>query len=144
MEPDASHQKWVSRVKLCVPRHIRDNSVADTPLVQCQSWPLPTRWYSAHKEEIERWKKNAPHTMKEVMEILRKDLTTVPPLFAPARYTTIVEGRPVQAQGYKLIPFSDLIFLEWSRHFREKVETCQDSVQSVGALVHLSLGLRFR
>ena len=82
--------------------------------------------------------------MQETMDLLRKDLTVVPPLFAPARYTTIVEGRPVQAQRYNLIPFSELILLAWSRHFRENVETCRDSVQSVGALVHLSLGLRFR
>ena len=144
MMPDASHQGWVSQVKLRMPRHIRNDDPDDTPLVQCASWPLPSRWYEAHQEEIRRWKEKAPHSMQETMEILRKDLTVVPPLFSPARYTTIVEGRPVQAQRYNLIPFSELILLAWSRHFRENVETCRDSVQSVGALVHLSLGLRFR
>ena len=97
MMPDASHQSWVSKVKLRMPRHIRDDSMKDTPLVTCQSWPLPSRWYDAHEEEIKRWRETAPHTMKETMEILRKDLTVVPPLFSPSRYTTIVEGRPVQA-----------------------------------------------
>ena len=105
--PDESHEHWVSHVKLRMPRHIRQDALEDTPLVQCASWPLPDRWYEAHKEEIKRWKENAPHTMHEMMEILRKDLATVPPLFSPARYTTIVEGRPVQAQRYKLTPFSD-------------------------------------
>ena len=67
--------------------------------------PLPSRWYEAHKEEIKRWRESKPHTMEEVMEIVRRELTVVPPLFAPGRYTTIVEGRPVQAQRYNLILF---------------------------------------
>ena len=102
---DPSHQQWVSNVKLRLPRHIRDDSAADTPLAECQSWPQPAKWYEAHKEEIKRWKENAPHTMQQTMDLVRKDLTVVPPLFAPARYTTIVEGRPVQAPLYNLIPF---------------------------------------
>ena len=73
-------------------------------MVESRSWPQPDRWYEAQKEEIKRWKENAPHTMEETMEIVRKDLTVVPPLFAPARFTTIVEGRPVQAQLYNPIP----------------------------------------
>ena len=111
MEPDSSHQKWVSGVKLRMPRHIRDDSMNDTPLVSCQSWPLPSRWYEAHKEEIRRWKENAPHTMEDVMGIVRRELTVVPPLFAPARYTTIVEGRPAQAQRYNLAPGHDVFDL---------------------------------
>ena len=144
MEPDSSHQKWVSGVKLRMPRHIRNDDPDDTPLVQCASWPLPSRWYEAHQEEIRRWRESQPHSMEEVMNIVRRELTVVPPLFAPGRYTTIVEGRPVQAQRYNLILFSELILLAWSRHFREKVETCRDRVQSFSALVRLSLGLRFR
>ena len=97
MAADPSHQQWVSKLRLRMPRHIREDSAVDTPLVECASWPLPHRWYEAHKEEIQRWKDNAPHTMRETMEIVRKELTVVPPLFTPARYTTIVEGRPVQA-----------------------------------------------
>ena len=58
----------------------------------------PERWYEAHKVEIERIRASDPRPIAEVMEILRKDLTNVPPLFVPSRYTTIVEGRPVQAQ----------------------------------------------
>ena len=104
MEYDPSHQKWLTKLKLRMPRHIRSDNVEDTPLVECQSWPEPQRWYEAHEEEIQRWKENAPHTMEETMEIVRKDLTVVPPLFAPARFTTIVEGRPVQAQLYNPIP----------------------------------------
>ena len=104
-QPDPSHQQWLSKLKLRLPRHIRNDSLQDTPLVQCQSWPLPTRWYEAHKEEIKRWKENAPHTMEETMRVVRRDLATVPPLFAPARYTTIVAGRPVQVELYNLIPF---------------------------------------
>ena len=144
MEPDSSHQKWVSGVKLRMPRHIRNDDPDDTPLVQCASWPLPSRWYEAHQEEIRRWRESQPHSMEEVMNIVRRELTVVPPLFAPGRYTTIVEGRPVQAQRYNLILFSELILLAWSRHFREKVETCRDRVQSFSALVRLYLGLRFR
>ena len=117
MEPDASHEKWVSKVKLRMPRHIRKDKKEDTPLVQCQSWPIPQRWYEAHKEEIERWANNAPHTMKETLDLVRKALAVVPPLFSPARYTTIVEGRPVQAYSYNLIAFSGLILLG-SRGFR--------------------------
>ena len=94
-----------------MPRHIRDDDVVDTPLMQCRSWPTPQRWYEAHKEEIKRWKENAPHTMKETMEIVRKELATVPPQFSPARYTTIVEGRPVQAQLYNPIPNLHVSFL---------------------------------
>ena len=105
MERDPSHQQWVSKVKLRLPRHIRDDSPADTPLVECQSWPQPAKWYEAHQEEIKRWRENAPHTMEETMKIVRRDLATVPPLFAPARYTTIVAGRPVQVELYNLIPF---------------------------------------
>ena len=104
-EPDPSHQQWLSKLKLRLPRHIRNDSLQDTPLVQCQSWPLPTRWYEAHKEEIKRWAENTPHTMQETLEIVRRDLTTVPPLWSPARYTTIVQGRPVQVELYNLIPF---------------------------------------
>ena len=111
--PDESHQRWVSGVKLRMPRHIRNDSPADTPLVQCASWPLPSRWYEAHKEEIRRWKANRPHTIQEVVEMVRRDLTVVHPLFQPARYTTIVEGRPVQAQRYNLILFSELILWAW-------------------------------
>ena len=101
---DPSHQQWVSKLKRRMPTHIRNDSAADTPLVECQSWPMPQRWYEAHKEEIQRWKENAPHTMRETMEKVRKNLTVVPPNFNPARFTTIVEGRPVQAQLYKPIP----------------------------------------
>ena len=111
MAADPSHQQWVSKLKLRMPRHIRNDSADDTPLVECQSWPQPDRWYEAHKEEIERWKNNAPHSMKDTMEIVRKELATVGPLFAPARYTTIVEGRPVQAQLYNPIPNLHVSFL---------------------------------
>ena len=103
MAHDASHQQWLSKLKLRMPRHIRNDSAEDTPLVQCQ-FSHPDKWYEAHKEEIKRWKENMPHTMQETMEIVRKELATVPPLFAPARFTTIVEGRPVQAQLYNSIP----------------------------------------
>ena len=110
MAHDASHQQWLSKLKLRMPRHIRNDSEEDTPLVQCQ-FSHPDKWYEAHKEEIKRWKENMPHTMQETMEIVRKELTTVPPLFAPARFTTIVEGRPVQAQLYNPIPNLHVSFL---------------------------------
>ena len=103
MAHDSSHQQWLSKLKLRMPQHIRNDSAEDTPLVQCQ-FAHPDKWYEAHKEEIKRWKENKPHTMRETMEIVRKELTTVPPLFAPARFTTIVQGRPVQAQLYNSIP----------------------------------------
>ena len=102
MDPDLSHKQWVSQVKLRMPRHGTDLDVVGTPLAQIQSWPVSRRWWEAHKEEIRRWKEKAPHTMKETMEIVRRDLAVVPPLFVPARYTTIVEGRPVQAQRFNL------------------------------------------
>ena len=101
MEMDPSHQHWVSKVKLRMPRHIRNDAVEDTPLVQCRSWPQPSKWFEAHKEEFKRWKEDAPHSIEETLEIVRKDLALVTPFYHPARYTTIVEGRPVQAQLYK-------------------------------------------
>ena len=105
MDPDLSHKQWVSQVKLRMPRHATDLSLVGAPLAQIHSWPVSRRWWEAHKEEIRRWKEKAPHTMKEIMEIVRRDLAVVPPLFCPARYTTMVEGRLVQAQSFKLITF---------------------------------------
>ena len=110
MAHDASHQQWLSKLKLRMPRHIRNDSEVDIPLVD-NPWPLPDRWYEAHKEEIQKWKEDAPHTMMETVEIVRKELATVPPQFSPARYTTIVEGRPVQAQLYNPIPNLHVSFL---------------------------------
>ena len=102
MDPDLSHKQWVSQVKLRMPRHCTDLDVVGTPLAQIQSWPVSRRWWEAHQEEIRRWKEKKPHTMNEIMEIVRRDLAVVPPLFAPARYTTMVEGRRVQAQRFNL------------------------------------------
>ena len=85
-----------------MPRHCTDLDVVGTPLAQIQSWPVSRRWGEAHQEEIRRWKAKKPHTMKESMEIVRRDLAVVPPLFSPARHTTMVEGRPVQAQRFNL------------------------------------------
>ena len=102
MDPDLSQKQWVSQVKLRMPRHGTDLDVVGTPLAKIQSWPVSRRWWEAHKEEIRRWKAKKPHTMKESMEIVRRDLAVVPPLFSPARHTTMVEGRPVQAQRFNL------------------------------------------
>ena len=105
MEFDGSHRHWVSKVKQRMPRHIRNDNPEDTPLVKCASWPQPEKWLEAHKEEIRRWKEQDRRlTMEEVMEIVRKDLAVVPPFYNPGRFTTIVEGRPVQAQLYKPNP----------------------------------------
>ena len=101
MEMDPSHQHWVSKVRLRMPRHIRNDEAENTPLVECRSWPQPEKWVEAHKAELQRWANEEPHTIEEKMEIVRKDLTLVPAFFNPERYTTIVEGRPVQAQLYK-------------------------------------------
>ena len=101
MELDPSHQHWVSKLRLRMPRHIRQDVWEDTPLVECRSWPQPEKWVEAHKAELQRWANEEPHTIEEKMEIVRKDLTLVPAFFNPERYTTIVEGRPVQAQLYK-------------------------------------------
>ena len=90
------------KVKFAMPRHGSALDVVGTPLAQIQSWPVSRRWWEAHQEEIRRWKEKTPHTMKEIMQIVRRDLAVVPPLFAPARYTTMVEGRPVQAQRCNL------------------------------------------
>ena len=90
------------KVKFAMPRHGSAVDGVGTPLAQMQSWPVSRRWWEAHEEEIRRWKEKKPHTMNEIMEILRRDLAVVPPLFAPARYTTMVEGRPVQAQRCNL------------------------------------------
>ena len=84
-----------------MPRHIREDDVEQTPLVQCRSWPHPERWIEAHKEEIKRWQQEEPHSIKDTLDIVRKDLALITPFYHPARYTTIVEGRPVQAQLYK-------------------------------------------
>ena len=119
MGPDASHEKWVSNEQLRMPRLTTDESVAGKPVVQCNQWQLHTGCWEAHTAELRRWKEKPPHTMMETMEIVRKDLAVVPPLFSPAGYTTIVEGRPVQALRYNLKPFWELSFLAWSRHFRE-------------------------
>ena len=144
MASDPSHQQGVSKLKQRVPRHIRNDSEVDTPLVQRRSWPTPQRWYEAHKEEIKRWKENAPRSVQETMEIVRKDLATVPPLFSPARFTTIVEGRPVQALSYRTqSPLGiELSCSLWG--FREKIKSYLERFLVGSALVHLSLGLRFR
>ena len=84
------------------------------------------------------------HTMNEIMEILRRDLAVVPALFAPARYTTMVEGRPVQAQRLNLSTICNLMLLAWSLHFHAKVQTCRVTVHSVAAVAHPSLGQRLR
>ena len=102
MDPDPSHQQWVSKVKDRMPRHCSELDVVATPLAQIQSWPVSRRWWEARKEDIRSWKEKTPHAGEDIMQIVRRDLAVVPPLFVPARYTTMVEGRPVQAQRFNL------------------------------------------
>ena len=122
MESDASHQQWVSKVKLRMPRHIRGDAIENVPLVECRSWPQPSKWYEARQEEVKRWKEGRPRTVEETMEIARKDLALVQPLFSPARYTAIVEGGPVQAQLYKPNPLWAPTFLLGHGVFAKKSE----------------------
>ena len=98
MQPDLSSEQWVSQVKVRMPRQCTELDVIGTELSQIQSWPVSRRWYEAHQEEIKRWKEKKPHYMTDVLQIVRRDLACVPPMFSPARWTTMVEGRPVQAQ----------------------------------------------
>ena len=59
VDVDQSHQQWVSRVKLRMPRHISEiDEQEEVPLVECRTWPAPQRWYEAHKAEIQRWREN--------------------------------------------------------------------------------------
>ena len=144
MDPDLSHKQWVSKVKERMPRHCSALDVVATPLAQIQSWPVSRRWWEAHEEEIRRWKEKTPHAKEDILQIVRRDLATVPPTFVPARFTTIVEGRPVQAQRLNLSTICNLMLLAWSLHFHAKVQTCRVTVHSVAAVAHPSLGQRLR
>ena len=99
MHPDLSDKEWVSQVDLHWPLDCTELAVSPTPVQKNQSWRVSRRWWRAYKEEIRKWRKEKPHTIDEVMDIVTRDMA-VAPNFEPARCTTMVEGRPVQAQRF--------------------------------------------
>ena len=105
MGAEASHEKGVSDEQLRRPRLSTEEWLAGKTVMPCNHWERHSRWFQAHAPELRRWKDQPPHTMMETVQAVRKELAGVPALFAPAGYTTIVEGRPVQACAITYSPF---------------------------------------
>ena len=60
--------------------------------------PSGERWYAAEQTMLKERAEGQMLTMHEAFDKVRRDLGTTRPAWYPQKYTTMVEGRPVQVQ----------------------------------------------
>ena len=85
---------WVQEVKKRMPRHQDEDAAEEWPLDK--TTPPAERWYQAEQFMLKQRNEGATMPMEEAYDMIRRDLSCCRAAWYPQKWTTMVEGRPVQ------------------------------------------------
>ena len=109
--PPSSHLRqragptWVQELKKRMPRHqARD---VEEEWVLAKNIPSGERWFHAEQFMLKKRSEGAMMKMSEAYDILRRDLSSTRVAWYPQKWTTMVEGRPVQVVPC-ILPYNPL------------------------------------
>ena len=97
-------EPWVQKLKKRMPRH-RDDAEDDWFLAK--EIPSAERWYHAEQFMLKQRSEGRMMKMEEAFDMIRRDLSTTRAAWYPQKWTTMVEGRPVQVQ-LCILPYNPL------------------------------------
>ena len=87
---------WVRELKKRMPRH-RD-AEAEEDWFLAKEIPSGERWFQAEQTMLKQRDEGGMMKMSEAFDKIRRDLSTSRAAWYPQKWTTMVEGRPVQVQ----------------------------------------------
>ena len=87
---------WVQSVKKRMPRHQDEDEAEEWAIAK--STPPAERWYQAEQFMLQQRNEGGMMSMEEAYDMIRRDLATTRAAWYPQKWTTMVEGRPVQVQ----------------------------------------------
>ena len=85
---------WVQEVKKRMPRHQDEEDAEEWFLPK--TIPSAERWYHAEQFMLKQRNEGGMMKMDEAFDMVRRDLATTRAAWYPQKWTTMVEGRPVQ------------------------------------------------
>ena len=96
---------WVQQLKKRVPRHRDADPEEDWFLAK--EIPSGQRWFHAEQTMLKQRGEGGLMKMSEAFDKIRRDLSTSRAAWYPQKWTTMVEGRPVQVQPC-ILPYNPL------------------------------------
>ena len=86
---------WLQEVKKRMPRHQEEEA---EKWILSREIPSAERWFHAQQWMEKQRRKGRMMKMEEAFDMIRRDLSTTRVAWYPQKWTTMVEGRPVQVQ----------------------------------------------
>ena len=86
---------WLQEVKNRMPRHQKEEA---EKWILSREIPSAERWFHAQQWMEKQRRKGRMMRMAEAFDMIRRDLSTTRVAWYPQKWTTMVEGRPVQVQ----------------------------------------------
>ena len=83
-------------MKKRMPRHQEEDSAEEWAIAK--TTPSGERWFQAEQFMLRQRKEGGMVKMEEAFDMIRRDLATTRAAWYPQKWTTMVEGRPVQVQ----------------------------------------------
>ena len=90
-----TNPEWVLRTKSRMPRHLQPE---DPEWFLSQNQKPWTRWYAAEQSMLQNRSQGNCMLMQEALDKIRSDIGLSRAAWQPMQWTTMVLGRPVQAQ----------------------------------------------
>ena len=86
---------WLQEVKNRMPRHQKEEA---EKWILSREIPSAERWFHAQQWMEKQRRKGRMMKMEEAFDMIRRDLSTTRVAWYSQKWTTMVEGRPVQVQ----------------------------------------------
>ena len=96
--------QWVREVKKRMPRHQED---PEEDWFLAKEIPSGERWYQAEQTMLQQREEGQIMKMSEAFDKIRRDLSSSRVAWYPQKWTTMVEGRPVQVASC-IFPYNPL------------------------------------
>ena len=96
---------WVQQLKKRMPRHQEEDLEEDWFLAK--TIPSGERWFQAEQFMLKERREGGMLKMSQAFDMIRRDLATTRAAWYPQKWTTMVEGRPVQVHP-GILPYSPL------------------------------------
>ena len=96
---------WVQQLKKRMPRH--QDEEAEEEWFMAKTVPSGERWFQAEQFMLKQRNEGGMMKMSEAFDMIRRDLSTTRAAWYPQKWTTMVEGRPVQVQ-LCILPYNPL------------------------------------
>ena len=97
-DPDAN-PPWVLNLKKRLPRH---QEPQEEPWFLSSTLKPAARWLAAEQDMLEDRELGHVMLMEQAFDKIRRDIGVARVCWQPQKWTTMVQGRPVQAQSYFL------------------------------------------